>query len=324
MRTRTLLCSICAGVVLAGVATAGPTGLAEDAFSVPIGKRELMVRKRLTNQIYREADQLLSADPDDADGQSLRGVALAIEGWPSEALASFELAVGGDFYEKEGFRYHAESLRITGRGDEAAALRREFRMVPSPNPYGYIAIEANVVDDLHAAGQWDEALVAAERLLATDPGNSLVHSTVADLMWSLGFEDEALFQLFLVTGNGKRNFRYREVLARIAADGDLPEVAAKELAQARKQRPRHPRIRAFQLAVQCELGVEEETLREFGYPRFANHGHPDLLAAEGECRARRGEVAQAQALADDLRLLFPELTQAQAAVTRIEQAVASQ
>jgi len=324
MRLHKLAIALTVGVLGATFAVAAPTGLPSKHFGTPIGTLELMLRKRQTSRLFNEADKRFADDPDSPDGHAIRGAAFAIQGWPTESIVSFELAAGGEFYEEEGLRYLAEALREVGRADEAAELRRELRMVPTPNPYAYIAIEANLVDDLRAAEAWDEALEAAEFLLETEPGNSIVHSTVADLMWAMGDVDEALFQLFLVSEQGRRSYRYREVLAHMAADEGLLDDAAEQLAAARKQRARLPRIRALQLDVLCELGEEEHILAEFDYPRFRDHGHPDLLAAEATCRARRGELEVAAALADDLRVMFPDLPRAQASVAFVEAALQSE
>ena len=194
MRLHKLAIALTVGVLGATFAVAAPTGLPSKHFGTPIGTLELMLRKRQTSRLFNEADKRFADDPDSPDGHAIRGAAFAIQGWPTESIVSFELAAGGEFYEEEGLRYLAEALREVGRADEAAELRRELRMVPTPNPYAYIAIEANLVDDLRAAEAWDEALEAAEFLLETEPGNSIVHSTVADLMWAMGDVDEALFQ----------------------------------------------------------------------------------------------------------------------------------
>ena len=302
----------------AGMALAGPAGVSISGIDVPISPMELMIRRRQNTELLRTADKLFAAEGDNPEAHAIQGIVYSIQGWPSESVLAFELAAGGDNYESSGLHYHAGALRDLGRGQEAAQLRREQRLVPSSNRFEHVSIEANIVDDLRAVEAWDDAIEAADVLLETVPGNVIAHSTVADLMWSMGEVDEAMFQMFLGARTGTRSYRYLEVLAHMAVDEGRLDEAAQHLAQARKQRPRLPRIRSLQLQVSCELGEEEQLLEELSYPRFRGHMDPGLLISEAECRARRGEYDQARVLLDDLRAMYPELPHARAAVARIE------
>jgi len=274
-------------------------------FRNDVSPLEKALRRRNTKDIFALADEKLAIDPDDADAQALRGAAFSIEGWPTEAVVSFELALGGDFYEQEGQRYHAEALRELGRGLEAAQLRRERRLVETPNQFAYIGIEANIVDDLRWAGAYYEAQEAAVELLATDPQNAIVHSTVAELAYELGDVDEAMFQLFLAARTSDRSYRYQEVLARITYDEGLLDASIEHSSRARKQRPWLARVRALQLTARCEVGEAADALIELDFPRFRNNGSPQVMAAEIYCRMRNGEEEVARALMSDLVLLAP-------------------
>jgi len=275
-------------------------------FRTDVSSLERALRRRNTQQIMKIADEKLAVDPDDPEAQALRGAAFSILGWPTEAVLSFELACGGAFYEQEGQRYHAESLRDLGYGIEAAEMRRERRLVDSLNHHASVGIEANIVDDLRTAGAWEAALDAADDLLATAPQHVIVHATVAELMYDLGEHDEAMFQLFLAQRTRDRSFRYREVLAQIAYDERLYDEAIVEIAKARKQRSRLPRVRALQLLARCDGGEVEQALTELDYPRFRDHGSPELLAAEAHCRVLNGELGRARLLVADLQSLAPD------------------
>ena len=314
------------GCIATGVSVAGPAGVNSSGAVIPttaIGPIEFMIRRRHANQLVDTAEELFITDPDSPKAHAIHGIVYSMQGWPTESLVAFEMASGGDLYEQEGLHYLAAALRDLGRGEEAAELRREQRLVPSPNPYIHVSIEANIVDDLRSVEAWDEAIEAADVLLATVPGNVIAHSTVADLMWAMGDVDEAMFQLFLVSRTGQRSYRYLEVLSNIAVDEGRLGDAAELLAMVRKQRPRLPRIRALQLETLCELEEEEMLLLELEYPRFRDNMHPSLLAAEVSCRLRRGELDKAAAVAGDLRVMSPALPQAQAAVALVDLALTS-
>mgnify|MGYP000400665999 CR=1 FL=1 len=289
-----------------------------------VSELERVLRRRNTASLFRTADKTLAFSPDDADAQSLRGSAFSMLGWPTEAIVSFDLARGGSIYESDGQRYHAESLRDVGRGREAAELRKERRLVETPNHHAFVGIEANIVDDYRTAGAWSEALDAADDLLATAPANVIAHSTVAQLMYDLGDDDEAAFQLFLASRIGTRSYRYLEVVGQIAYDEGRYDAAAEALAVARKQRPKLPRVRALQLNARCDAGEAAEALVEVDYPRFRDHGHPDLLLAEMRCRLLNNQPDLARHLRDDVLSLFPGSPQANAAAAYYEAATASE
>jgi tetratricopeptide (TPR) repeat protein len=286
-----------------------------------ISPTERALRRRNTPFLLQQAEALLQADPSDPNAHAIRGAAYSILGWPHDAVAEFTLSGGGEFYEVHGQHYHSVALRDAGRPVESALLREQWRVVDSPNQFAHIAIEINIVEDLRLAGAWDEALDAADFMLATDPGNVLIHANAAHLYYDMGDVDEAMFQLFLAARQTERSHRYQEVLALMAYEEGLLEEAAERLTLARKQRPRFPRLRALHMKVRCDGEETDAVLKESAYPRFANHVHPDLLAAEARCHALAGQLAEARVLVEDLRVLYPGFEATEEAAAFVEAAV---
>ena len=295
---------MCALVALGAVACG--LGIAHAQFRrIDVSPIERALRRRNTPFLFQQADVLLAADPSDPNGHAIRGAAYSILGWPHDAVAEFALSGGGDFYEVHGQHYHSVALRDVGRPVESASLREEWRVVDSPNQFAHIAIEINIIEDLRLAGAWNEALDAADVMLATDPGNVLIHANAAHLYYDMGDVDEAMFQLFLGSRQTERSHRYQEVLALMAYEEGLLEEAAERLTLARKQRPRFPRLRALHMKVRCDGQETEAVLKEAAYPRFANHAHPELLAAEVRCHVLAGQLHEAEMLVADLQILYP-------------------
>jgi len=279
---------------------------------------ERALRRRNTPFLFQQAETLLAANPSDPDAHALRGAAYSILGWPHDAVAEFALSGGGDFYEVHGQHYHFVALRDVGRPVESAELREEWRVIDSPNQFAHIAIELNIVEDLRLAGDWDAALDAADVMLATDPGNVLIHANAAHLYYDMGDIDEAMFQLFLASRQTERSHRYQEVLALMAYDEGLLEEASERLTLARRQRPRFPRLRALHMKVQCDGEETERVLREAAYPRFANHAHPEIFAAEARCHALAGQLDEAREVVEDLRTMYPGFEATEEAAAFVE------
>ena len=271
-----------------------------------VSAEERAIRRRNSAFLFQRADELYAEDPSNPDVHTMRGTAYALEGWPIDAAVEFELATGGDFYEKHAMHYHAEALRDLGRLHEAAALREEWRVVDQPNLYADIALEIHIVEDLRLAGAWDEGLDAVDVLLATAPGNVLVHAYAAHFFYDMGDLDEALFQLFLGARHTQNNHRYQEVLAVMAFDDGMLDETSARLVAALRQRPRYPRLRALQLRAWCDDGNTDQSLREAAYPRFANHVHPLLMASESRCHAQAGDIETARRLVDEMMMLYPD------------------
>ena len=284
-------------------------------FRTDVTPLEKALRRRNIEQIISLGNAKLAEDVDDPDGHALRGAAFSISGWPTEAVNEFELARGGDFYESDGQRYHAESLRDLNRGVEAAQHRRERRLVDTPNHFAYVGVEANIVDDLRSVGAWAEALDAADDLLATAPQNVISHATAAELRFDIGDDDEAMFQLFLAARANPQSYRYQEVMAKIAHHDKLYDEAIEHIGIARQQRPRLPRVRAAQLRIRCEVGEAAEALIEVDYPRFRNHAHPELLEVEAFCHHRNGDLERAREAYEDLLSVAPQSPHAQRATS---------
>ncbi|HCH63705.1 MAG: hypothetical protein CL927_20360 [Deltaproteobacteria bacterium] len=268
---------------------------------------ERAIRRRNAKFLFARAEEVLAADPSDPDGHALRGTAYILQGWPLDAVVEYELAAGGDFYEKFAVHYHGEALRALGRFDEAAALRKEWRVVKQPNQFADIATEIHIVEDFRLAGAWDQGLDAVDVMLATAPGNVLVHAYAAHFFYDMGDVDEAMFQLFLGARQTENNHRYQHVLAAMSYDEGLVDDASDRLKRALRQHPRHPPLRALQLRAWCDGGFTELALTEVGYARFAGHAYPDLLASEARCHVQAGDFEGAHLLVGDLQTLYPEL-----------------
>ena len=272
-----------------------------------VSPEERAIRRRNSAFLFKSADALYEADPSNPDVHSMRATAYALEGWPLDALVEFELASGGDFYEKHAMHFHAEALRDLGRMQEAAALRRAWRVVDQPNRFADIALEIHIVEDLRLAGAWDEGLDAVDVMLATAPGNVLVHSYAAHFYYGMGDVDEAMFQLFLGSRQTENNHRYQQVLAEMSFDEGLLDDTSALLKRALRQHPRYPPLRALQLRAWCDGGLTEHALEQARFPRLAAHAFPGLLAAEARCLVQSGDRAGAQVLVEDLRFLYSSL-----------------
>jgi hypothetical protein len=75
------------------------------------------------------------------------------------------------------------------------------------------------------------------------------------------------------------------------------------------------------MKVRCDGEETDAVLKDSAYPRFANHVHPDLLAAEARCHALAGQLAEARVLVEDLRVLYPGFEATEEAAAFVEAAV---
>lgn len=105
------------------------------------------------------------------------GTAKARLGLYDHALAAFALGFGSPFYEREGWRDHANVLRAVGRCREAADLRTGFVAVAADPG----AIWLDIAEDWRACGARDRArdAVAAAEARSADPAE--VHAILSDL-----------------------------------------------------------------------------------------------------------------------------------------------
>lgn len=115
------------------------------------------------------------------------GTAHARLGHYDEALTAFALGVGSPFYEREGWRDHADVLRATGQCAAAAELRASFELAAADAA----SLWADVAEDWLACGDHRRAWAAIASAEARRADHPVVHAVVADLLRAEGHLTEA-------------------------------------------------------------------------------------------------------------------------------------
>jgi len=112
---------------------------------------------------------LLTAHPDDPEVAAAWFAMIHAFGNYGEALSEIPFTLGSAWYEAQGLNLHANALRESGRGAEAAALRAELLTSPAYREGTELMVQVAMVHDLIAAGAAAEAVERGELAVAWFP-----------------------------------------------------------------------------------------------------------------------------------------------------------
>jgi adenylate cyclase len=142
----------------------------------------------------RASQQAVTLDPESAQAQASRGLALSLSGRNDEAERAFEEAVRLDPGLFEAHYFYARHAFASGQPDKAVRLYEEAMRV-RPEDYQAPLLAAQIYDD---AGQTGDAAAVrrlgverAERQLAVDPDDARALYMTANGMAALGEADRA-------------------------------------------------------------------------------------------------------------------------------------
>lgn len=287
--------------MLAAVALVGAGPVRMDTTTV---RRAL--RRGQVAWLADRASQMIRANGDMPDAFAWYAAAMEVAACPQEAVDTFEMAIGSEWYENTSVYRHGNALRVLGREHEATELRWDYAD-PSGPPERIAGLLYNVMLDHLHAGQWADARETSETLSWTAPGVASTHGYLALSSALMNDQDEYLFQAFLTTRNGQQHFS-ADLAAMVAAirdsDWDAAWLASE---RARRHGGMTPSLWAIQAEILRQDGQVDECLFHLGARRYALHTHPELLAAEVLCRADAGDVAGAAESQERLAQLFPHV-----------------
>lgn len=222
------------------------------------------------------AGQLLATAPDHVDALVLRATAWSRAGLHGDALGAFALCDSGDAYERYGLDAHANSLRATGRGLEAAALRSE-QLVLLADDTALALLYVDLSDDLALLAP-TQALEQALIALSSRPGSPQVHAALSERYLELGDSGSARAH---AAASDAITLTLRGLVAqsRVAlAEGDAGRAwAILEEADALRVRP--DRLLAARLETRRRLGDLDAALAIADAPAARYTQHPELMAA---------------------------------------------
>ncbi|MEO0604556.1 MAG: hypothetical protein AAF211_24185 [Myxococcota bacterium] len=140
----------------------------------------LAVASPLERHHYRVAvaaiTEVLEVD-DRPEWHARLGSAKARLGHYTDALPAFGHGEGAPWYEREGWRDHANTLRALGRCAEAARLRETFEPVVDDSA----ALWADIAEDWRACGERDAAFEAIAAAQVRTVDHPIAHAVLADL-----------------------------------------------------------------------------------------------------------------------------------------------
>ena len=155
---------------------------------------------------------------------------------------------------------HWYATFLTGRGDFEAALElRQKALVLDPLS---VTLMNNVAQDLFMLGREDEALVQYQFSLERDPNFAATHAHLANIYaYGFGKPDEAARWLQSAARLDDRNTEYPSQLAMLLVDLDDPETALLWAERALEIGPDRWWPNAAMLRVSYRLGEVETTIR---------------------------------------------------------------
>ncbi|MEN0062587.1 MAG: hypothetical protein AAGA48_10590 [Myxococcota bacterium] len=121
------------------------------------------------------------------------GTARARLGHYSDALGAFSMGLGSPFYERQGWRDHANVLRGLGQCEEAATLRASFEATLAVPDSTLLWLD--IAEDWLACGNHDRAFEAIAQAEARSEGHPDVHAVLSDVYRDQGHWVEANYHL---------------------------------------------------------------------------------------------------------------------------------
>lgn len=282
---------------------------------------QLKLRAGQYRVALQEIRKELQNNPDDVDLHAYAGIAAERAGMYGDSAAEFEISQGSAIYEKSGVSSHAETLRVTGEPQAAAALRAsQLVMVEDEDEQAIIWM--GLVDDYRAAGDYAAAYDAAWQALSISPNSGLIYAFLGDLLMDMGDLEAARYAVWNAERLGGKNIRIHIVKARLSLlDGELDE-AYDELIMKKLLRRNHI-LGAMQAEVLRRQGFPDAALSLLNSPRFPDRERPYMMAEMMACYAEIGDMENARSLRRRGLSLFPTDANILAAVSVVDKVEAA-
>ncbi len=256
----------------------------------------LMLSKGMWRRAVLGARRAVEADPDNAEAFAALGIAGSRATFFADAVAAFEFAESSQRYWTQGLGAHADALRYTGHGQEAAELRDLLLLDSSTSADARLTVMLGQVDDLRSVGDYEGAHSAAMAALSYRPNSPAVHAFLADLYLDLWEVDEAAFHLWQAR-DAQENLRYWLVEARFSIyEGNLM-AARRATDKALEMRRRSARVVALNAQVMRLEGLLDDAELVLNRDLVKLQEHPALQAARILVAHDRGQDVEARDLA---------------------------
>lgn len=208
---------------------------------------------------------------------------------------------------QDDYRYNLKtqigSLKKAGKLDEALKLTNELMIVDKTNPDLYV----DVINTHIAAGDYDKALVYANRALSFLPNNSYIITKKASILAEKGDYNEAL--IFIKSknrgGNAQLTALYNQLLiqnARVQNDNDPYTLYGKIL----ERSPGNPEALNYMLNTSLSKGFYSDAQTYIAMAKKSNGETKSILAKEYTLYTQMGNESKANSILAKLYARFPE------------------
>lgn len=238
----------------------------------------------------------LEQQPNDPHLNTLAGLAYATEGQYTDALFHLERGNGTDLYPVAGLARHAEALRATGRGHDAAALHSERLFQPDMSEGDETTALVSMIQDYRSVRAYGAAWDTLYRGLVLRPNEPRLNAFAAELALDEGdiAGAEGFMALARPDSDATPPFRLLLVEARLALARQDALGTLDALDQKEHQRMAMPEAAALRALALLELGQPEQALEVLSRVNLASREDPVLLAALTRTQLALGETAQAE------------------------------
>ncbi len=271
--------------------------------STPAGARSppLILRALRLGQVrlaHRELLRALVKEGDDPDIIAIFGATLARAGFSGDAVATFDFALGSDWYEQQGLGDHADALRELGRGSEAAQLRLGVLMRGERSATVDAQVMMEIAEDHLSVGDLDEALLLAERAIAWGPASPLPYCALGRVLRARGDTEGAWEALQLADRAADRKVAALELLrARLLLDEGLYEEAIAALESLPRGRNDNLQVWALRAEISLQEGLPEDALQVLEHERLGFQASPILAELRARALIGLGRAPEARAVA---------------------------
>lgn len=208
---------------------------------------------------------------------------------------------------QEDYRYNLKSeissLKKAGKLEEALKLTNELMIVDKTNPDLYV----DVINTHIAAGDYDKALVYANRALTFMPNNSYIITKKASILADKGEYNEAL--IFIKSknrgGNAQLNALYNQLLiqnARVQNDNDPYTLYGKIL----ERSPGNPEALNYMLNTSLSKGFYSDAQYYINMAKKSEGETKNILSKEYTLYTQMGNESKANSVLAKLYTRFPE------------------
>ncbi|CAM3951348.1 YaiO family outer membrane beta-barrel protein [Flavobacterium antarcticum] len=208
---------------------------------------------------------------------------------------------------QEDYRYNLKteisSLKKSGKLEEALKLTNDLMLVDKTNPDLYV----DVINTHLAAGDYDKALVYANRALTFMPNNSYLITKKASILADRGDYNEALSFIKSKNkgGNGQLTTLYNQLLlqnARVQNDSDPYTLYGKIL----ERSPGNPEALNYLLNTSLSKGFYSDAQNYINMAKKSGGETKSILSKEYTLYTQMGNESKANAILAKLYTRFPE------------------